>query len=342
MDFMKEDSAKQFRIGIVGAGLIGSKRITAFRSLGCNVVAILDPDVSRARSLIENQQLSSNAKVESELDSLIGTVGSGGIVVVATPHVHLASIATAVASKGCHVLLEKPGATSSLVLEELKLVAEANKSVVRVGYNHRFHPGIRSLRDAVMSGKFGRVLLSRGTYGHGGRIGYQDEWRFKPEISGGGELLDQGSHLLDLVQHVTGDRLLYQYSNVVNLYWGGSVEDNAFLSLSGESHGFQAWLHASWTEWKNRFLLEVFCERAKLEVSGLGGSYGPEAFKIYEMGDNLGPPEIQSIEYPPGDDSWKQECAAFLDAIEHRSSAGATIDDAASVLRIIERAYREC
>ncbi len=336
---MTQDTIGRRRIGIIGAGLIGIKRTIAFDMLGCNIVAVFDPDVGRSKALAERPCRNGAPEVKNDLTSLFETVGSGGIVVVATPHAHLSASARSAINEGLHVLLEKPGSVASRDLEELNELAIGNKCTVHVGYNHRFHPGIRALRDAVMGREYGKVLSIRGVYGHGGRIGYQDEWRFQRQISGGGELLDQGSHLIDLAQFITGDRLDYQFSKMSNLYWGGEVEDNAFVSLIGRELRFEAWLHASWTEWKNRFLLEVFCERAKLEVSGLVGSYGSETFRIYEMGEELGPPKIMSVEYPPGDTSWDSECRDLLTAIDEGVSYGATLEDAVAVLRIVERAY---
>ena len=96
----------------------------------------------------------------------------------------------------------------------------------------------------------------------------------------------------------------------------------------------------SWTEWKNKFLLEIFCERGKVVVDGLGGSYGPETYRIYEMPGGLGPPVIRSTEFPPGDNSWSEESEDFLRGIRGAKTRGANLDDARNVLMIVEQAYR--
>jgi predicted dehydrogenase len=160
-------------------------------------------------------------------------------------------------------------------------------------------------------------MFARGLYGHGARLGYEQEWRARRELSGGGELVDQGMHLLDHSFWLAGplplDSALLRTS-----FWDMDVEDNAVLVL-GERHDRRApWamLHASWSEWKNMFSLEVYCRTGKLHVSGLAGSYGPQSLRIYAMGEDMGPPELEQIEYPKDDQSWSAEWRHFREAIQ--------------------------
>ena len=321
---------------VVGAGLIGQKRLAASRRLGLSVAGVFDT----------NAQLSSTVSHEYDAKccdtslEAVAIAGDRGIVIVATPHKDLSTIARMALNSGCHVLIEKPGALNLNEMEAIATEAQRSDRVVHVGYNHRFHPAIRALRAAVENQVLGSVLVIRGRYGHGGRIGYEKEWRFVPAISGGGELVDQGSHLIDLAGMLTSPHLTHRYSHISNKYWGGDVEDNVFLHLN-DSNQAEIWLHASWTEWKNKFDFEVFCERGKLEVTGLGGSYGPETFTRYEMVDGLGPPVITSTQFPPGDDSWDLELKDFLGAIEGGAAQGADVQDAVNVHRIIDAAYRK-
>ena len=167
----------------------------------------------------------------------------------------------------------------------------------------------------MASGRYGPLMFVRARYGHGGRLGYEQEWRAdRPTVSGGGELVDQGSHLIDLVRACFGDVDL-AFAEMRTMFWKMDVEDNAFLALRPRSGGF-AWLHASWTEWKNLFSFEVMLERAKLEVNGLGGSYGPEQLTLYEMAPEMGPPPRDDVGVPVqptgrGSSSWPTSLAAI-------------------------------
>ncbi|CAG4934449.1 Gfo/Idh/MocA family oxidoreductase [Acidithrix sp. C25] len=325
------------RFGLIGAGLIGKKRSGALAELGFEMAGVFDIDESRASTLAH----SFGSVAKSTIQELISSVGKDGVIVVATPHCELTKAAMAVVESNVNLLLEKPGAMS---LEDVTSLIDfiahcGSDSKIAVGFNHRFHPGILAMREAIFSRRYGQVKFIRAVYGHGGRLGYEREWRFDPAISGGGELLDQGSHLIDLVRFLTGEDLLYKFSSISNIFWGGKVEDNAILNLVGSNSGFEALLHASWTEWKNKFLLEVFCESAKVEVSGLGGSYGAETFRIYDMGEKLGPPQISSVEFKPDDLSWKREIVDFIGAIEGNESIGATVFDSRAVFEIVQRSY---
>ena len=276
--------------------------------------------------------IAASAEAAIELDGV-------ELVVVATTHVALVPIAPAAAAAGRHVLVEKPGADS---LDGGRAAGRRSATehgvVVRVGYNHRFHPSFRqSQGDRSTSGRYGPLLHIRARYGHGGRLGYEPEWRAQREVSGGGELIDQGSHLIDLTRHLAGDVEL-AFSELRTEFWAMDVEDNAFLALRTAGGGF-AWLHASWSEWKNLFSFEITLRDAKIEITGLGGSYGPERLTLYEMGPALGPPDITTWEWPPGDDSWALEVADVLAEIDGGRHGGAGIEDAVAAFRIIDEAY---
>src|SRR5262249_40665169 len=153
----------------------------------------------------------------------------------------------------------------------------------------------------------------RGRYGHGGRPGYEREWRMDPRRSGGGQLIDQGIHLIDLSRLFLGDFTICRGLRRT-YFWDAPVEDNAFLLLeTGDCR--VAFLHTSCTEWKNLFSFEIFGRTGKLEITGLGGSYGTEHLRYYRMLPEMGPPETTIWEYPGEDSSWGVEFAAFVDDI---------------------------
>jgi predicted dehydrogenase len=208
---------------------------------------------------------------------------------------------------------------------------------VRVGFNHRHHRAFRRAREIVDTGALGALTHVRARYGHGGRLGYEKEWRFDPTISGGGEAIDQGIHLIDLARWFLGDFAVVEGA-VPTYYWDAPVEDNAFFLLRTASSQVAS-LHASWTEWKNTFSFELFGLHGKLEVTGLGGSYGTERLTHYAMTPELGPPPTTIYEYPMGDDSWETEYAAFLEDIRLDRAPSPGFADAAAALTIVERVY---
>ena len=261
------------------------------------------------------------------------------LVFVATAHDMLATIAAEAAAAGKHVLIEKPGARTKAELAPVREAAARTGALVRVGFNHRYHRAFRKAREIFESGALGEMMFVRGRYGHGGRPGYDREWRAAPEKSGGGELVDQGMHLIDLARWFLGD--FSQVKGMIGTYfWDMPVEDNAFLLLRTPG-GQVASLHATWTEWKNLFSFEIYGRGAKLEISGLGGSYGTERLAFYRMLPEMGPPETTIWEYPAADDSWQEEIAEFVEDIRLKRQPTPGIGDAEAAWEIVETVYRE-
>jgi predicted dehydrogenase len=322
-----------FRAAIVGCGLIGRKRAAA---LGAGTVAVCcDTSAERAADLAAAH---SGAVPSTEWQSTVCREDVD-IVFVATTHDQLAPIAAAAAGAGKHVLIEKPGARSSAELDAVADAARQSGALVRIGFNHRFHRAFRKAREIFESGALGELMFIRGRYGHGGRPGYDREWRAVPAISGGGELIDQGAHLIDLSRWFLGD-LPGVRGAARTYFWDMPVEDNGFLLLE-TARGQVAFLHAGWTEWKNIFSFEISGRDGKLEISGLGGSYGTERLTWYKMSAAMGPPETLAWEYPMADDSWHAENAAFLEDIRLGRQPDPGIRDAQAALRVIESVYRE-
>ena len=181
-------------------------------------------------------------------------------------------------------------------------------------------------------------MYVRGRYGHGGRPGMEKEWRCQIGVSGGGELIDQGSHLIDLSRWFLGD-LTLEYGAVPTLYWDTQADDNCFLALKSATGAF-AWLHATWTEWKNMFSFEIVGRDAKLAIDGLGGSYGVERLSFYKMLPEMGPPETTIWEYPFSDTSWDREFREFEAALTEGRRPLGDIEDAFANLEIVDQVYR--
>lgn len=259
------------------------------------------------------------------------------IAIIATTHDHLAPLATIAAANGKHVLIEKPGARCAAELDPVREAAERTGALVRTGFNHRYHRAPRKARELVDAGELGPLMFVRGRYGHGGRPGYDREWRADPAVSGGGELLDQGIHLIDLARWFLGEFGEVR-AMTGTFFWDMPVEDNAFLLLR-TAGGQIASLHASWSEWKNMFSLEIYGRAGKIEISGLGGSYGTERLAFHKMTAEMGPPPTTIWEYPMADDSWEREFAEFLEDIRLGRTPRPGLEEAQGALRIVEKAY---
>jgi predicted dehydrogenase len=321
-------------VAIVGCGLIGRKRA---QSLGdARLVACADVSLERAKSLAV---LAPGATADSDWKVVLSRQDVD-IVVVATTNDALSVISAESLRAGKHVLVEKPAARNTRELQDVMRVAENSRFRIRVGFNHRYHPAMMKGRQILNSGILGELMFVRARYGHGGRLGYDKEWRAKPEVSGGGELIDQGVHLIDLARWFLGD--FHDVQGIADTYyWQMPVDDNAFALLRTKE-GKVAFLHCSCTEWKNIFSFEVYGKAGKLHMEGLGGSYGIERLAHYQMLPEMGPPETTIWEYPMMDNSWNLEFSEFLDDIRLDRKPSPTLDDAHAALRVVENIYLRC
>jgi predicted dehydrogenase len=256
---------------------------------------------------------------------------------VATVNAALSPLACQAAEAGKHVLVEKPVGISLAELDKLEEVARRKEVLVRAAYNHRYHPACLKVSEIWRSGALGPILFVRGRYGQGGRVRYEKEWRAKHKVSGGGELMDQGVHLIDLAGIFLGEFTTIE-GHAATYFWNMPVDDNAFLSLRNKA-GQTAWLHVSCTEWKNLFSLEVYGRDGKLHWEGLGGSYGVERLSYYKMLPQMGPPETTIFEYQRGDESWKLEMTDFFEDIRLGRTPVPGLSEAKAVMRVVEAIY---
>lgn len=319
------------RVALIGCGLVGQKRLNLLPPGSVTVAC----DLNLARA----EQLAKKSLGCAFTDSVEKAVTSPDVdvVMIATLNASLAPIACQAAQAGKHVLIEKPGAIRTAELDELEKISRAKGVQVRIGYNHRYHPAWMKAVEIYRSGALGPMMFIRARYGQGGRIGYDREWRADPKLSGGGELIDQGVHLIDLAGIFLGEFTQVD-GHVATYFWDMPVDDNAFLSLRN-GQGQTAWLHASCTEWKNLFSFEIYGRNAKLHMEGLGGSYGVERLYYYKMLPEMGPPETTIYEYPRGDESWKLEMQEFFDDIRLNRTPVPGIKEAKAVLAVVEQIY---
>jgi predicted dehydrogenase len=324
--------ATPLQYAIIGCGLIGRKRAASLQPgqlrYACDLDEARATDLAKAYAGVT--AITEYAKALAD-----PTVGA---VVVATLNGSLAPITLAAVRAGKHVLVEKPGALNVAQLRTVEAAAVKAGVKVRLGYNHRFHPALLKVRELVDSGVLGPLMFLRGRYGHGGRKGYDREWRADPRLSGGGELIDQGVHLIDLAGWFLGEFPTVT-GHAATFFWDMKVDDNAFLSLR-TSTGQTAWLHVSCTEWKNLFSLELYGRDGKVAIDGLGGSYGPERCTWYKMLPQMGPPETTVWDYPAGDNSWALELSAFEEDIRTGRAPSPGLREGIRTLEIVESIYR--
>lgn len=320
------------KVALIGCGLIGQKRMNLLPP--GTVTWTCDLNLERARKLASQSPC---CRATEDISEVIAS-RDVDVVMVATVNSDLAGISMQAAAAGKHVLVEKPAGVSVGEMEALEAAAKATGAQIRVGYNHRYHPACLKALEIFQSGALGAIMFLRGRYGQGGRIGYEKEWRANPSLSGGGELIDQGVHLIDLAGIFLGPFTKIE-GHVATRFWDMPVDDNAFVSLRN-ADGATAWLHASCTEWKNMFSLEIYGRNAKLHWEGLGGSYGIERLTYYKMLPEMGPPETTVWEFPRGDDSWRLEMQAFFEDIRLRRTPVPGLLEAKRALAVVEHIYQ--
>jgi len=321
-------------IALIGCGAVGAKR--ARHLAGARLVHCVDLDRARAAQLAA---LGQGCACGSDWREPLARADVDAVVVATPPDVQTQIVRGAVTA-GKHVLVEKPAARHAQELAGLPQLAAQHGVCVRVGFNHRYHRSFQQARRLVDSGVLGPLMYVRARYGHGGRAGYASEWRAQPQRSGGGELIDQGVHLIDLARWFLGE--FVEIDGFAHTYfWDMPVEDNAFMLLKTSARQV-AFLHASCTEWKNTFCWELLGRDGKLQVDGLGGSYGVERLSWYRVLPQMGPPETTIWEYPMPDDSWTLEMTQFMEDVRAGREPVPGLADALAALIVVSRVYDAC
>ena len=226
-------------------------------------------------------------------------------------------------------------------------IAEANSGKkLMYGFNHRHHDSIIRMKELVDAGDYGRILWMRGRYGKSVTPDYYNEWRAKKDLAGGGILIDQGIHMLDLFLHLGGSFDTIK-AEVSNLYWNLEVEDNAFVILKNSQTGLVANLHSTMTQWRHLFSLEVFMEKGYMVLNGLNTSsmsYGDEILSIAKN-RSAAPAATWEDEiktHYKTNNSWEYEINHFIDSITYdKPITIGNSDDALKLMEIIDSIYSQ-
>lgn len=307
------------KVAIIGCGLIGRKRALALVNTD-TLVACCDTNPTIA------DQFSKDFKCVGYLNpvQLIQEINCQ-IIIISVINKFAHDICILALRKGVHVLVEKPLGLNDIESLNMVKLAKQNNLVLKTGFNHRFHPSILKAKNLLEQGLIGDLLFIRSNYGHGSRIGMETEWRSSKLLCGGGELLDQGVHIIDLARWFAGE-MKTVYGKVKTKFWDIEVEDNAFVLLESQN-GVDIQFHVSWTNWKNVFIFEIFGSKGYLKINGLGGSYGIETLEIGIRNNLGGAPDIKSNTFDDKDNSWILEWAEFKNAIiEEREPIGSGFD----------------
>lgn len=328
----------KINFAIIGAGNMAKRWGRAFKAVpGVAVVAVADSDMSKARSLAS--QFKSCIALANWKEVL--RLPNVGAALVVTPHKFLAPIATAALSLGKHVFSEKPAGIKAREVEQALKIAKAKGLSYMVGFNHRFHPAFILARKFFEAGKIGKILFIRSRYGFGGRKGMGKEWRLNKALSGGGELIDQGVHMIDMARSFLGNFSAVK-GFAESLYWGTGADDNAFVLLQNKRKQIAS-IHVSWSNWKPIHNFEIFGTKGYLNIEGLGRKYGGTEKLIWgRRDDNYGdhPQEKEFICDPNADKSLVRELKEFVAAIKAKRDPVPNGKDAVEALKIVERVYK--
>lgn len=318
------------RLAIIGAGVIGERRALAMPK-GIRVGAVVDINEERAWALAQEVQ----AKPYNSIETMLSAESINGAV-IATINSAIVPTAQSCLERGIHVLLEKPAARS---YDELRDLQNPKNCTIKIGFNHRFHPAYEDILLELAKNPNDPVMYVRARYGNGARVGFDTEWRSKVELAGGGEMMDQGVHVLDLANRILPE-LEVQTAYSRTHFWKMPVDDNTWGILSNTDRQTFAF-HVSSSEWKNEFQFDVYTKKRRYTWQGLGRSYGPETLTIYKMKPEMGPPDVEKRDYPPDDFSWLKENKNFIDSMKGEAQANGDIEDALKALYQVSQVYKK-
>jgi len=322
------------RAALIGAGNVGRIRANLIqRTAGCSLGVVADIDEGRA------QEIARTFSAQATTDWFAATSAPEiDLVVICTPTKFHAPVAENALRHGKHVLCEKPLARCVAEAQRMVDAAERAGRVLKTGFNYRHMAHVQKAKELIEAESLGPLYFVRCTYGHGGRPGYEKSWCTDLELSGGGVLLEQGIHILDLVRYLLGEPTEVM-SSTHRFFWNfPAVEDNCFVFLKTDSSQI-AELHVSWTQWINTFSFEIFGQDGYLCLRGRDGHYGPQQLIWGQRQHNHTRPVEQRFDFPQ-DDSWEKEWNEFLSAIlTHRDPMGDAADGL-QALRLVEAAYQ--
>lgn len=326
---------KPLQVAVIGCGLIGSRRAReVYRHPLTRLSVVVDVRAESREALAKEFNCRSADDWKQVIDD-----PSIDAVIVSTPNGFLAEISIAALDSGKHVLVEKPPGRNLVETRLMAHTAQRAKRILKIGFNHRYHQAVKRAHQLLSTGSIGEIINMRAVYGHGGRPGYGKEWRGNPVLAGGGELVDQGVHIVDLFNWFNG--LPEQAFGVLQTaVWPiHPLEDNAFGIFRYQS-GAVSTFHTSWTQWRNLFKLEIFGKLGYFSIQGLGGSYGTEQLTTVIRNLSGGMPFVDEERFEQPDQSWQEEWKDFVDAVLEGKTYWGTPEDGVAAMCVIDALYR--
>ena len=332
------------RAAVIGAGLLGARRAVDLLALGkTRVEVVCDPHAERGRELagrLGSLQGAACAWTASPDEAL--SHSGLDLALVAVPHDQAAAVVRTTMKAGLDTLVEKPLGLNLAEARELADLAERSRARLAVGFNYRHYPAVARAKALLEAGQIGRPLWIRMILGHGGRPGYEQEWKLSLQRCGGGALMDPGIHLLDLARFFLGELRPLQ-GHCARLFWPVDVEDSALAVLRSQT-GAEVYLQASIVEWQNHFSLHLFGEAGYLKIDGRMGNYGPQRlvhgtrWAWLEHGSQAAGDQIE----PFGDEdtSYRTELGLVVDALQKGTPLPADHRDGLAAMELLTDLYR--
>jgi predicted dehydrogenase len=326
----------KYKVGIAGFGATGKRRFNVLmKHPSVEVVAVCEKDLKAITNL--NPKINSFDNYKELLKQPLD------IVFVCLPNYLAPDVTIESLERGCHVFCEKPPGRNVNDVDKVIKVENKNKSLkLMYGFNHRYHYSVRDAIKIVKSKEFGKVISLRGLYGKSKLLNFATDWRTNRKYSGGGILLDQGIHMVDLIRLFGGD--FNQITSFIsNNHWKHDVEDNA-LAIMRSKEGVIASLHSTATEWRHRFRLEIGLEKGSINLSGILSStksYGAEKITVaYAADDDMGDPIEKTTNYNK-DNSWKDEIYDFISSIEkNKKVIYGSSNEAKKTMELVFKIYK--
>jgi predicted dehydrogenase len=325
-----------YKVGIIGYGVMGKIRHQAIDEIKKGtVIAVSEPNTDLDFKGIPNI---SHEEIINHPDL--------DIIIVCTPNFLNKELTIRALNAGKHVFCEKPPAFTGTDILEIKEAETKSGKKLMYGFNHRHHDSVIHMKQLIDSNEYGKVLWLRGRYGKSVTKDYFNQWRAKKELAGGGILMDQGIHMLDLFLFLSGDFDVVK-AEVSNLYWHMDVEDNAFVILKETDTGKVASLHSTMSQWRHLFSLEIFLEKGYMVLNGLitsSMSYGEETLSIAKNRSTAPAATWQDevVTKYVNNNSWRYEMDHFFDSIdEDKAITIGNSDDAYKLMCIIDKVYEQ-
>jgi len=323
-------------VGIIGFGKMGQIRAHSIEQSG----------KAKVKAIYEINYLPKKIKysLSKEINDIINNPDIDAVF-ICTPNYLNKPLTIQSLEAGKHVFCEKPPAFNSMGVEEIIGVEKHSGKKLMYGFNHRHHGSIRHMKKMIESKEYGKVLWMRGRYGKSVDKSFFDTWRANKDLAGGGILLDQGIHMLDLFIMFGGEYDSVQ-ADVSNLYWNLEIEDNIFAIYKNRKTGVVASLHSTMTQWRHLFSLEVFLDKGYLVLNGLitsSGTYGDEILSIAKNRTAAPAARWEDEEHITfrDNDSWNSEVNHFLESIVNETPIQVgNSADALAVMKLIDKTYR--